>query len=517
MALVFLPRPLRWASYGSNAALRNACLPRMSAARCELAADTFSGPMAFPFCPQVANAAHELVSEFYAVDCLVACNIRRVLKAFANARVGTHHFGSTTGYGHNDAGGREALDKAFAEIAGAEAAIFRPQFFSGTHAIACALFSVLRPSGELLSVVGAPYETLEEVIGLRGAAGQGSLKEFGVSYREVPFFSGTHAIACALFSVLRPSGELLSVVGAPYETLEEVIGLRGAAGQGSLKEFGVSYREVPLSLEGGIDWKALSVAVRPETQCALIQRSCGYSWRQSLTIADIERAVRVIQAQNPCCTIVVDNCYGEFVETTEPTAVGVDIIAGSLIKNPGGTVAPCGGYIAGKTELVAAAAARLSAPGIGLESGSVSADVMRLLFQGLFLSPQMVGESIKGGMLLSKVMHDEGYKVRLKPGSNRHDVIQAVELGSQQRLLAFCKAVQEFCPVGSYIQPIAGATAGYGSEVIFADGTFIDGSTSELSCDGPLKEPYVVFCQGGTHWTHWGLVLGGVLEVLDQL
>ncbi|KAJ7294205.1 hypothetical protein O6H91_Y274000 [Diphasiastrum complanatum] len=336
MALVFLPRPLRWASYGSNAALRNACLPRMSAARCELAADTFSGPMAFPFCPQVANAAHELVSEFYAVDCLVACNIRRVLKAFANARVGTHHFGSTTGYGHNDAGGREALDKAFAEIAGAEAAIFRPQFFSGTH-----------------------------------------------------------AIACALFSVLRPSGELLSVVGAPYETLEEVIGLRGAAGQGSLKEFGVSYREVPLSLEGGIDWKALSVAVRPETQCALIQRSCGYSWRQSLTIADIERAVRVIQAQNPCCTIVVDNCYGEFVETTEPTAVGVDIIAGSLIKNPGGTVAPCGGYIAGKTELVAAAAARLSAPGIGLESGSVSADVMRLLFQGLFLSPQMVGESIK--------------------------------------------------------------------------------------------------------------------------
>lgn len=218
--------------------------------------------------------------------------------------------------------------------------------------------------------------------------------------------------------------------------------------------------------------------------------------------------------QNPNCMVMVDNCYGEFVEISEPAMVGADLIAGSLIKNPGGTIAPCGGYVAGKEHLVEAAAARLSAPGLGVEFGSTPGHVMRALFQGLFLGPQMVGEAVKGGLLIAEVMSAKGYKVEPLPRVPRHDIVQAVELGSRERLIAFCEVVQQTCPVGSFIKPTAGETPGYASEVIFADGTFIDGSTSELSCDGPLRDPYAVFCQGGTHWTQWALVLGDVLKVI---
>ncbi|MCO5584237.1 hypothetical protein L7F22_038161 [Adiantum nelumboides] len=428
---------------------------------------------ASPFCPQVDRALKILQPEYLAVDLTVASIMDKILKAFANARVGTHkcledvctknmqscqHFSGSTGYGHTDAGGREALDNAFAEIVGAESALVRSQFFSGTH-----------------------------------------------------------AIACALYGVLRPGGELLAVAGKPYDTLEEVIGLRGTSGHGSLKEYGISYRELALTTEGNLDWDALACAVKPKTQCALLQRSCGYSWRNTLTIDEIESACKIIKAQNANCVVFVDNCYGEFVELREPTAVGADLMAGSLIKNPGGTIAPCGGYVAGKEKLVKAAASRLAAPGLGIEAGSTSGDVMRLLFQGLFLSPQMVGEAIKGTLLVAEVMAGEGYRVQPHPRVKRRDIIQAVEMGTPDQLVAFCRAVQKRCPVGSYIKPTAGATAGYESQVIFADGTFIDGSTSELSCDGPLRDPFVVFCQGGTHWTHWALVLEDVLESLKAV
>uniref|UniRef100_A0A453DAN3 Aluminum resistance protein n=1 Tax=Aegilops tauschii subsp. strangulata TaxID=200361 RepID=A0A453DAN3_AEGTS len=268
------------------------------------------------------------------------------------------------------------------------------------------------------------------------------------------------------------------------------------------------------SADGGLDWDALAHAVRPETGCALIQRSCGYSWRKSLGIDDIRRTIDLIKMQNPNCKVMVDNCYGEFVETSEPPMVGADLIAGSLIKNPGGTIAPCGGYVAGKKDLVAAAAARLSAPGLGVEFGSAPGHVMRAMFQGLFLAPQMVGEAVKGGLLIAEVMSAKGYRVQPLPRAPRHDIVQAVELGNRERLIAFCEVVQQTCPVGSFIKPIAGETPGYASEVIFADGTFMDGSTSELSCDGPLRDPYAVFCQGGTHWTQWALVLGEVLKVI---
>ncbi|CAI9088575.1 OLC1v1022932C1 [Oldenlandia corymbosa var. corymbosa] len=408
-----------------------------------------------PFVPEVEKAVDALYSEFRAVDNLVARNTARVLKAFQNARVGSHHFGGSTGYGHEEAGGREALDQIFAEVFGAESAIVRAQFFSGTH-----------------------------------------------------------AITCALFAFLRPGDELLAAAGAPYDTLEEVIGIRDSNRMGSLKDFGIEYREVPLAADGGLDWDALKTALRPKTKCALIQRSCGYSWRRSLSVNEIGRAIDIIKMQNPNCLVMVDNCYGEFVEDIEPPMVGADLIAGSLIKNPGGTIAPCGGYVAGKKEWVEAAAARLSAPGLGVDCGSTPGDIMRTFFQGLYLSPQMVGEAVKGSFLIAEVMTAKGYKVQPLSRVPRHDTVQAVQLGSRELLLAFCEAVQRSSPVSSFIRPVAGATVGYASEVIFADGTFIDGSTSELSCDGPLREPFCVFCQGGTHWTQWGLVLGEILKLL---
>ncbi|KAL3647059.1 hypothetical protein CASFOL_008027 [Castilleja foliolosa] len=388
------------------------------------------------FVPEVEKAVDSLYSEFRAVDNLVARNSARVLKAFQNSRVGTHHFSGSTGYGHDEAGGREALDRAFAEIFGAEAAIIRAQFFSGTH-----------------------------------------------------------AITCALFAFLRPGDELLAVAGAPYDTLEEVIGIRDSVNIGSLRDFGIKYREIPLAEDGGLDWDALRIALKPETKCALIQRSCGYSWRHSLSVDEIGRAIKIIKLQNPKCLVMVDNCYGEFTETIEPPMVGADLIAGSFIKNPGGTIAPCGGYVAGSKRWVSAAAARLSAPGLGVDCGSTPGDIMRLFFQGLFLAPQMVGEAVKGSLLIAEVMEGRGYKVQPGRRVPRHDIVQAVQLGSRERLLAFCEAVQRSSPVSSFIKPIAGATPGYASEVIFADGTFIDGSTSELSCDGPLREPFAVYCQ----------------------
>jgi cystathionine beta-lyase family protein involved in aluminum resistance len=329
---------------------------------------------------------------------------------------------------------------------------------------------------------------------------------------RVQFVSGTHAIASALYGVLRPGDELLAVAGAPYDTLEEVIGLRGE-NQGSLKEFGIHYRQLDLTPEGTIDWQALSGAVYPHTRMVLIQRSCGYSWRQSLAIADIEKIVRLVKQQNPNTVCFVDNCYGEFVEAQEPPAVGADLIAGSLIKNPGGTIVTAGGYVAGRADLVEAATCRLTAPGIG-SAGGATFDQNRLLFQGLFLSPQMVGEALKGNHLTAAVFEQLGYPVNPLPTAPRRDVIQAIKLGSPKKVIAFCKAIQAYSPIGSYLSPIPASMPGYESELIMAGGTFIDGSTSEFSADGPLREPYIVFCQGGTHWTHVAIALEAAIEAV---
>ncbi|MBD1939404.1 methionine gamma-lyase family protein [Microcoleus sp. FACHB-68] len=404
---------------------------------------------------QQLQAAEKALSPIFSgIDAQVKQNLKRVLDAFRVHRVGVHHFAGVTGYGHDDLG-RETLDRVFAEVMGAEAAAVRVQFVSGTHAIACALYGVLRPGDEMLAVAGPPYDTLEEVIGLRGS------------------------------------------------------------GQGSLMDFGVTYRQLPLANTGTIDWQALASAVTEKTRLALIQRSCGYSWRPSLSISDIEKIVKIIKGQNPQTVCFVDNCYGEFIEEREPPAVGADLIAGSLIKNPGGTIVPSGGYIAGRADLVEAAACRLTAPGIG-SSGGATFDCNRLLMQGLFLAPQMVGEAMKGNHLTGYVFDKLGYPVNPPPMAPRRDVIQAIQLGTPEKLIAFCRAIQQHSPVGSYLDPVPAPMPGYESQLVMAGGTFIDGSTSEFSADGPLREPYIVFCQGGTHWTHVAIALEAAIEVIGK-
>lgn len=391
---------------------------------------------------------------FSRIDTKVKHNAKKILGAFRQERVGVHHFASVSGYGHGDLG-RETLDRAFAQIMGAEAAAVRVQLVSGTHAIACGLFGVLRPGDEMLSVTGKPYDTLEEVIGLRESA------------------------------------------------------------PGSLREFGIDYREVSLTPEGTLHWEGLKTAVTPKTRLVFIQRSCGYAWRESLSLADLQRLIEIVKGQNPDTICFVDNCYGEFVETEEPPAVGADLIAGSLIKNPGGTIVTAGGYLAGRKDLVEAACCRLTAPGIGSEGGATF-DQNRLLYQGLFLAPQMVGEAIKGTHLVSHVFHQLGYPVNPLPETPRRDVIQGIQLGSKEKLLAFCRALQQQSPVGSYLDPVPAQMPGYESELVMAGGTFIDGSTSELSADGPLREPYLVFMQGGTHWTHCAIALEGIIDAISD-
>ncbi len=395
------------------------------------------------------NSKIELSSIFSGIDATVKTNLKKVLDAFQNNRVGAHHFAGVSGYGHNDSG-REVLDQAFAEIVGAEAAIVRSQIVSGTHAITCALFGALRPGDEMLAVIGSPYDTLEEVIGLRGS------------------------------------------------------------GHGSLTEFGISYREVPLSPDGQVDWQGLTTALGNKTRLVHIQRSCGYAWRKTLTIAEVAKVIEIIKQQNPNVICFVDNCYGEFTEELEPTAVGADLMAGSLIKNPGGTIVTAGGYVAGRADLVEAAACRLTAPGIGSHGGA--AFELRLLFQGLFLGPQMCGEAVKGAHLMSHVFSSLGYPVNPPPFTKRGDAITAIQLGSPEKMIAFCRALQRQSPVGAYLEPIPAEFPGYESEIIMAGGTFIQGSTSELSADGPLREPYVVYCQGGTHWTHVAIALEAILN-----
>jgi cystathionine beta-lyase family protein involved in aluminum resistance len=380
--------------------------------------------------------------------------LERVLGAFRAERLGVHHFASVSGYGHGDLG-REVLDRVFARVLQAEAAAVRLQFVSGTHAIAAALYGVLRPGDRLLALTGRPYDTLEEVIGIRGE------------------------------------------------------------GQGSLGEFGIAYDELDLLPDGTVNEAGIAEALAPPTRMVLIQRSCGYSWRPSLTVEQIGRLVERVKAIQPGCLVFVDNCYGELVELQEPTAVGADLMAGSLIKNLGGTIAPTGGYVAGRAELVEQACCRLTAPGIGSEGGT-GFDLHRLLFQGLFLAPQMVTEALLCAELTAAVFEGLGYAVKPLVGGVRSDVIQAVRFGSPEPLKAVCRAFQGCSPVGSYLDPVPAPMPGYASELVMAGGTFIDGSTSEFSADGPLREPYVLYAQGGTTAAHAELALERALVALAE-
>lgn len=384
----------------------------------------------------------------------VAPRLERVLEAFRAERVGVQHFAGVSGYGHGDQG-REVLDRVFARVLQAEAAAVRLQFVSGTHAIAAALYGLLRPGDRLLSLTGRPYDTLEEVIGIRGS------------------------------------------------------------GQGSLADFGIAYDELPLLPDGGIDWDGIAEALALPTRMVLIQRSCGYSWRPSLSVATIGALVERVKTLQPGCVVFVDNCYGELVQEQEPTALGADLIAGSLIKNLGGTIAPTGGYVAGRADLVELACCRLTAPGIGSEGGT-SFDLNRLLFQGLFLAPQMVAEALIGAELVARCFSDLGYAVNPRAGAGRSDVIQAVRLGEPAPLRVVCRAFQAASPVGSYLDPEPAPMPGYAAELLMAGGTFIDGSTSEFSADGPLREPYVLYAQGGSHHAHVRIALERALVALAE-
>ena len=384
----------------------------------------------------------------------VTPRLQKVLEAFITERVGAHHFASLTGYGHGDLG-REKVDRVFARVLGAERALVRPQFVSGTHAIAASLFGVLRPGDQLLSVTGRPYDTLEEVIGLRGR------------------------------------------------------------GKGSLVEFGIQYDELALSPDGGIDFSALESSLTVPRKMVFIQRSCGYSWRPSLSIESIGELCRFIHTHQPESICFVDNCYGELVEGLEPSEVGADLVAGSLIKNLGGTIAPTGGYVAGRADLVEQSSCRLTAPGIGSQGG-IGFDLNRLVLQGLFLAPQMVGEALIGADLVAEVFHSLGFAVNPLPGEPRRDVIQSVQLGNPEALKVVCQAFQQSSPVGSYLDLVPSPMPGYKSDLLMAGGTFIDGSTSEFSADAPLRAPYNLYVQGGSHHSQIKIALSKALVALVQ-
>lgn len=361
-------------------------------------------------------------------------NHNKLLKAFQDAHVSTYHLTGTTGYGLGDSG-RNTLDKVTASIMGTEKALVRHQFVSGTHAIASALFGVLKPGDHFVSVTGMPYDTLQQVIGIK---------------KQQP---------------------------------------------GSLTDLGVTHDILPLDHNNHIQVNLLDQYINPNTKLLILQRSRGYEWRNSISIAHIAEFVRFAKAKYPEILIFVDNCYGELVEELEPGDVGVDLLAGSLIKNLGGTLAPTGGYIAGKAELVQRAANRFTAPGISTDIGA-TLDNLRLLFQGLFISPLTVSEALKGAVFSAAFWEYLGFEIHPKPEDSRTDIIQAIKFNSKEKMIAFCQGLQKGSPIDSHVLPMPSEMPGYTDEVIMAGGTFIQGATSEFSADGPIREPYAVYMQG---------------------
>ncbi len=391
----------------------------------------------------IINRAEKKLTEiFRELELIRDINQEKVLRAFQDNKVGEEHFYTVSGYGHDDLG-REIIDRVYAHVFNCEAAIVRNHFVSGTHAIACGFFGILRHGDRLVCVSGKPYDTLEEVIGTRGNK-TSSLTGHGVIYDEIS----------------------------------------------------------PEEIEKGIDARA---------KMAFIQRSRGYSLRKPLNVEDISEIIAKIKNKNPECICFVDNCYGEFTEALEPTDVGADLIAGSLIKNPGAGIVETGGYIAGRSELVRLSAERLTAPGIGAGGGAML-NQSRLILQGLFMAPGIVHEALKGAILVSQVFIDLGFNTTPLPDELRTDIIQAIILNDREKLVKFCKAVQRRSPVDSYLTPVPDRVPGYEDDVIMAAGTFIEGSTIELSADGPLREPYAAYMQGGLNYAHVKLVLKGILE-----
>lgn len=400
------------------------------------------------FAEESEQALQERFAEF---DRTAEYNQLKVLAAMQEAKVSSECFLATSGYGYDDVG-REKLEEVYAACFRAEDALVRPQITCGTHALALALLSNLRPGEELLSPVGKPYDTLEEVIGIRPA-------------------------------------------------------------RGSLKEYGITYREVDLLPGGAFDYEGIRRAVGEKTRMVTIQRSKGYAVRPTLSVERIGELISFLRELKDDLIIMVDNCYGEFVERIEPTEVGADLIVGSLIKNPGGGLCRSGGYIAGKRECVENAAYRLTSPGLGKEVGA-NLGMMREMFQGFFLAPEVTAGALKGAVFAADLYERLGFDTLPKAAEERYDIIQAVTLGSRERLIAFCEGIQSAAPVESFVAPEPSDMPGYDSKVIMAAGAFVQGSSIELSADGPLREPYAVYFQGGLTWDHARL---GILKSVQRL
>ncbi len=394
---------------------------------------------------------NSLKERFEEIDNRAEYNQMKVIRAMQQHRVSAECFNGSSGYGYSDMG-RDTLEKVYASCFGGEDALVRPQITCGTHALALALLSNLRPGDELLSPVGKPYDTLEEVIGIR------------------------------------PS-------------------------RGSLAEYGITYRQVDLLPDGSFDYEAIRKALNPRTKLVTIQRSKGYATRPTLSVARIGELIAFLKGIRPELICMVDNCYGEFTEEEEPTAVGADMIVGSLIKNPGGGLAPVGGYIVGRKDCVENAAYRLTSPGLGKEVGA-SLGVIQSFYQGLFLAPVVVSGALKGAIFAANIYEKLGFAVIPDGAESRHDIIQAITFHSPDALLAFCEGIQEAAPVDSYVRPEPWAMPGYDSDVVMAAGAFVQGSSIELSADGPVKPPYAVYFQGGLTWYHAKL---GILKTLQKL
>ena len=393
-------------------------------------------PQVYDYCSDIE---YKLQERFREIDHIAECNQMKVLSAMRKNRLSEACLAPSTGYGYNDMG-RETLEKIYADVFGTEDALVRQQITCGTHALALALMSQLRPGDELLSPVGKPYDTLEEVIGIR------------------------------------PSN-------------------------GSLAEYGISYRQVDLLDDGGFDWEGIREAVNEKTKMVTIQRSKGYASRPTLSVERIGQLISFVKGIKPDVICMVDNCYGEFVELQEPSQVGADLVVGSLIKNPGGGLAPIGGYLVGTKECIERAAYRLTSPGLGKEVGA-SLGITASLTQGFFLAPTVVKGALKGAIYAANIYESLGFKVIPDSSESRHDIIQEVEFHDPDLLIAFCQGIQASAPVDSFVRPEPWDMPGYDAQVIMAAGAFVSGSSIELSADGPMKEPYAVYFQGGLTWEH---------------
>lgn len=397
-------------------------------------------------------AEKETAEDFKVLDDIMTYNQYKILDAFQKNRLSDMHFGWNTGYGYDDAG-RDAIEKVYADIFHTDKALVRPTIVNGTHALAITLLGILRPGDELIYCTGGPYDTLEEVIGIRGE------------------------------------------------------------GNGSLKDYGISYKQVELLPDGSIDLNGIAEAITDKTRMVTVQRATGYGWRKAITIDEIARWAEFVEILNPDIIKMTDNCYGEFLDIKEPTDVGVDVIAGSLIKNPGGGLALTGGYVCGRADLIDKIQYRMTCPGIGGECGLTFGQT-RAMFQGLFQAPKVVNGAVKGAILCGKAYEKLGFEVCPKPEDKRSDIIQAVRLKTPEAVEAFCQAIQAAAPVDSHVSPIPWDMPGYESQVIMAAGAFVQGSSIELSADAPMREPYNVYFQGGLTYEHSKF---GVIKSLDTL